>query len=284
MLRTNRVVLIGESPDHPETHFFAFHEFVVRVRASDSALLVHDALLKIDVDQDPTSTDEHHTFDLAEGRELGAFIQKPSTLRYAHRLFKPEQWDAGVLDDLNFRCIDDCLGVANPPDRIIARRFDLFRAQIDRLAPLDSGIGLVDLTPPVVPGFTLYDRVDNPRYFARMKPLVTRSAVYFYAAVDDPGGRDQRVSISIAECESGLNAREALAWLLAQTDALPAMPADITEPGGMAFRTRGNAALHYVRGNALVRIVNSGKVRVPFERISDALDRRDPTVGIAVAD
>ena len=96
MLRTNRIVLIGESEDAPETHWFGHHEFVTRRRASDNALLIHDSCLKIDADKDPTRVNDDHLFDLAEGMQLGAFIDHPTQFRYVHRLLEPEQWRAGV--------------------------------------------------------------------------------------------------------------------------------------------------------------------------------------------
>ena len=273
--RTNRVVIVGESPNQPETRLFGYHEFVVRKRQSDNALMVHDALLQIDMDKDPTSADEGHKFDLAEGRLLGAFVEKPGTLRYAHRLLKPANWNDGELQDMDFRCIDDCTGQVNRTDRFVMGRFQSFRDNVERLAPVDGPNIPVDFSPPVVPGFALYDRIENPLRFANLKPLVTRAVTFLYTAVGEHAhAGDRRFSISIVECESSKHARDALAWLLAQSEAIPAGKAGVERLGGVAFTLGHDFGEYLIQQNALTQIINVGKTRVPIDRISDVLDRR----------
>lgn len=274
MLRTNRIVLIGET-DPPETHWFAYHEVVVRERPSDNALLVHDATLMIDTDKDPTREGEGHEFDLAEGMELGRFVEDPGEVRYAHRLIQPEQWAAGVLLDLSFRCIDDCMGVANPPDQRTQRRYRLIRDEIDRLAQAPSPEWLPDLSPPAIQGFTLYNRVNKPWRLAGMKRFVSHSAEFFYVATGKETSRDQRLRISMAYCHTSIDARETLAWLLAQRETPHATIETTGEPlGEAAFMARLNAGLFFVRGNALVQMLSTGRERAPLPTFARDMDNR----------
>lgn len=274
MLRTNRIVLIGES-DPPETHWFSYHEVVVRERASDKALLVHDATLMIDTDRDPTREGEGHEFDLAEGMELGQFVEDPGTFRYAHRLVQPEQWAAGALLDISFRCIDECMGVANPPDPSTQRRYQRIRSEIDRLVALPGPEWVPDLTPPVIQGFTLYDRVNNPWRLAAMKRLVSHSAEFFYVGTGKGATRDQRMRISMAYCRTSPDANEALAWLLAQRETPHTTIGTTGERlGDASFGTQRNAGLFFMRGNAIVQMLSTGRERAPLPNFAREMDDR----------
>ncbi len=271
MLRTNRIVLIGESGDDPETHWFVYHEFTARQRASDKAPLIHDACLKIDADKDPTRVDEDHQFDLAEGMELGPFVDDPPQLRYAHRLFEPEQWSAGVLGDLAFRCLDDCAGQAHPLDAMFVRRYQRIRADLDRLIRAEGLAGPPDLSPPALPGFTLYGRFENPRQWERLGSLVTRSADFFYVATGERDrAKDRRLRLSAAYSDSAVQARDAFAWMLAQTRARVSLMA---RPGDLALATLRNSAMYLIRGNALVRAVNVGRNPMQLSSLVPFLDR-----------
>jgi hypothetical protein len=270
MLRTNRIVLIGESDDDDaETHWFGYHEFVARRRASDNAALIHDACLKIDTDSDPTRTDEDHRFDLAEGMALGAFIANPPQFMYAHRVFEPEQWSAGVVDDLDFRCLDDCAGQAKKVDAMFMRRYERIRADLDQLGPAGDAAGPRDLRPPVLPGFALYDVVENPRQWANLGPLVTRSVDYFYvAAGEDADREDRRLRLSVAYSDSATKARDALAWMLAQAPARAPFEAH----GGLTVAMLRNSAMYLIRGNTLARALNVGRDNVQLESLVPVLD------------
>ena len=270
MLRTNRIVLIGESDKNPETHWFGYHEFVARQRASDNALLIHDACLKIDADEDPTRVDEEHLFDLAEGMELGAFIDDPKQFRYVHRLFEPEQWSAGVLDTVTARCLDDCAGQARALDAMIVKRYQAIRADLDRSFPPGSAVVPPKLSPPMLPGFTLYDQVDNPRQWARLGSLVTRSADFFYVATgEEERGKDRRVRLSVAYSDSVAKARDAIAWMLAQTQARVSLEA---RSGDLALAALRNSALYLIRDNAITRVLNVGRDNVQLSSLVPVLD------------
>jgi hypothetical protein len=270
MLRTNRIVLIGEAnDDHAETHWFGYHEFVARRRPSDNAPLIHDACLKIDADSDPTRVDEDHRFDLAEGRALGAFVDNPPQFMYAHRVFEPEQWSAGVLDDVGFRCLDDCAGQANQVDAMFVRRYQRIRADIDRVVPAGGAIGQPDLRPPLLPDFALYDRIENPRQWTNLGPLVTRSADFFYVATGERDrGQDRRLRLSVAYSDSTAKARDAFAWMLAQTQARVSLVAG----GDLVFATLRNSAIYLIRGNAVARAVNVGRNKLPLASLVPVLD------------
>jgi len=269
MLRTNRIVLIGEADDASETHWFGYHEFVARVRASDQIPLIHDACLKIDADKDPTRSDDDHLFELAEGMELGAFVDDPPHFRYVHRLFEPEQWSAGVLADLPFRCLDDCAGQANQADALVVRRYDGIRADLDSLLPVGGVVGPLDLSPPLLPDFTLYDRIENPRQWSNLGPLLIRCADFFYMATGERAdGQDRRLRVSIAYSDSEAKARDALAWMLAQTQARVSFVAR----GSLAFATLRNAAVYMIRDNALMRAVNVGRNNVELASMVPVLD------------
>jgi hypothetical protein len=270
LLRTNRIVLIGESDADPETHWFGYHEFVARLRASDKAPLVHDACLKIDADEDPTRFDEDHRFDLAEGMELGAFVDNPPQFRYAHRVFEPEQWSVGVLDDLEFRCLDDCAGQANQADAMFVRRYERIRADIDRLVAAGGVVGQPDLRPPLLPDFALYDRIENPRQWTNLGPLVTRSADFFYVATGERDrGQDRRLRLTVAYSDSTAKARDALAWMLAQTQARVSL---VARPGDLVLATLRNSAIYLIRGNAVARAVNVGRNKLPLASLVPVLD------------
>ena len=275
LLRTNRIVLIGESDDDPETHWFGYHEFVARLRASDQTPLIHDACLKIDADADPTRFDEDHRFDLAEGMELGAFVDDPPQFRYAHRLFEPEQWSACVLADLAFRCLDDCAGQANQADAMLVRRYQQIRADIDRLNPTGGGVGQPELRSPLLRDFALYDRIEDPRQWANLG-LVTRSVDFFYMATGERDrGRDRRLRLSVAYSDSEKKARDALAWMLAQTQAR----VSLESRNGLAFATLRNSALYMIRGNALTRAVNVGRDKLPLASLVPVLDENLQRLG-----
>jgi hypothetical protein len=270
MLRTNRIVLIGESEEKPETHWFGYHEFVARQRASDNALLIHDACLKIDADKDPTRTDEDHLFDLAEGMALGAFVDDPGQFRYVHRLFQPEQWSAGLLDPVTFRCLDDCAGQARVVDAMVKKRYDSIRADLDRSIGPGPAVVPPSVSPPVLPGFTLYDRVDNPRQWAKLGSLVTRSADFFYVATgEEERGTDRRLRLSVAYSDSVAKARDAIAWILAQTQARVSLE---TGSGDLALASLRNSALYLIRDNAITRVLNVGRDNVQLSSLVPVLD------------
>ncbi len=272
-LRTNRIIVIGESGDAPETHWFSHHEFVARQRASDNALLIHDSCLKIDADEDPTRDDDDHLFDFAEGMELGAFVDDPPQhkYRYVHRLFEREQWGAGVLDDLSFRCLDDCAGQAKAVDALIVQRHDRIRADLDRSIPPGGAVIPPNITPPMLPGFTLYDRIENPGQWARLGSLVIRSADFFYVATGErEGGKDRRLRLSVAYSDSAEKARDAIAWMLAQTQTRVSLE---VQSGDLAVAALRNSALYLIRDNAVVRVHNVGRNNVQLSSLVPVLDQ-----------
>lgn len=270
-LRTNRVVLIGESGTGPETHWFSHHEFVARQRASDNALLIHDACLKVDADEDPTRGNEDHLFDLADGMELGALLKHPAEVRYVHRLFEPEQWTAWVVDDFTFRCLDDCVGQARAVSARIQERHDRIRADVDRSIPLGGAVVPPIINPPVLPGFTLYDRIENPRQWSTLGPLVTRSADFFYVGTGESGrGKDRRLRLSVAYSDSAAKARDAIAWMLAQTPARVSLE---VRSGDLAVAALRNSGLYLIRDNAVIRVHNVGRHHVQLSSLVPVLDR-----------
>ena len=81
-------------------------------------------------------------------------------------------------------------------------------------------------------------------------------------------GQDRRLRVSIAYSDSEAKARDALAWMLAQTQGRVSLVAR----AGLAFAILRNAAVYMIRDNALMRAVNVGRNNVELASMVPVLD------------
>ena len=159
---------------------------------------------------------------------------------------------------------------------MIVRRHGQIRADIDRLNPTGGAVGKPALRSPLLPDFALYDRIEDPGQWTNLGRLVTRSADFFYVATGERDrGQDRRLRLSVAYSDSAAKARDALAWMLAQTQARVKLVAR----DGLAFATLRNSALYMIRGNAVTRAVNVGRNKLPLASLVPVLDENLQRLG-----
>ena len=159
---------------------------------------------------------------------------------------------------------------------MFVRRYERIRADIDRLNPTGGVVGKPELRSPLLPDFTLYDRIEDPRQWTNLGRLVTRSADFFYVATGERDrGQDRRLRLSVAYSDSETKARDALAWMLAQTQAR----VELVARDGLAFATLRNSAVYMIRGNALTRAVNVGRNKLQLASLVPVLDENLQRLG-----
>jgi len=152
---------------------------------------------------------------------------------------------------------------------MIVQRYERIRADVDRSIPHGGAVVPPNINPPALSGFALYDRIDNPRQWTNLGPLLIRSADFFYMATGERAdGQDRRLRVSVAYSDSEARARDALAWMLAQTQGRVSLVAR----AGLAFAILRNAAVYMIRDNALIRAVNVGPDKVDLASMVPVLE------------
>jgi hypothetical protein len=81
--------------------------------------------------------------------------------------------------------------------------------------------------------------------------------------------------ISMAYCRTSPDANEALAWLLAQRETPHTTIGTTGERlGDASFGTQRNAGLFFMRGNAIVQMLSTGRERAPLPNFAREMDDR----------
>ena len=117
-----------------------------------------------------------------------------------------------------------------------------------------------------------YERVLRPVSLGTLRGLVEQSVEFLYVATD-AHGEDQRLAIAMASASTISKARDALAWVLTQSDHAP-VPIRSTGDavGDASFANDASAAQFFVRETRLAAVRSIGRSPVPLTPIMKALD------------
>jgi hypothetical protein len=277
--KTNPIVPIGtDSPDQPE---WGVHTFAVRPAASRSSRHVHDACLMIDRDSDPTVS-KKAAFGVSKGLALGnaAAPVKGGQFKYVHRLVRPSDVTQCATKIVHLPDIDERAPTDAVPVPIVGL-WTRHRKEIDLIARHagDDTPPLVDLEPMPIPGFFAYHRVNSPLHFSLPRGLVNPSVEFFYvstrpADTQAESSSDERLRVSIGYAETSEHARDALAWLMTQSDANPGplLVEDGRRIGDAAFATSRQATALFVRGRTVARVRSVGRDRIAVVDLARSVD------------
>jgi hypothetical protein len=293
---TNSVVSIGRKKTNSRSYPFEYHEVAVRGTpgAAIRSVRVFDACLMIDRDADPSTADKDHSFALSHGLTLATAALPPPTFRYVHRLIKQDDWPKLGFSNVPTRCLDECdAGHVAPVDPVTKDLFKDFFDLINVVAPPDPFImNKLDLIP--LAGYVAYHTNVETPHFAALGTLLDQSVDYYYVAVSDKpqmkkavaGARtrlaarevaddrkrsvtkavtkavvpDRRLRLSMGLASTPAKARNALAWVLAQS----AVPLSLRTSdgksivGNAAFTGPRDGSVFFVRGNTIARLMNLG--------------------------
>ena len=221
---TNQTLAIGDN--RANAFDFKFHEVAGRGQTAPD-YHVFDACLQIDRDSDPTGVG-NHTFGLARGLELFSAAATPKSLKYVHRLVVSDDW-ADLQDAVvPIRCLDECDGAPAQLDLdpVTVSLHDEYMKKIDGIVTsTDDTVMPLDPTPIPLPGFVPYHRDLETPQLAPLKRLISKAVDFYYAAAPDGEAKrdrkqapaDTRLRLSMAVSKSPAEARNALAWVLAQS-------------------------------------------------------------------
>lgn len=267
---TNPTVKIGDAA--PSGDFFGQHDIAIRRGATANTHHVYDACLMVDHDSNPASL-KSSNLGLAHGGVRGPFsVVSAKQFKYVHRLIARTDWTNCEGADLNLPCLDACVDPQTPSAPLI-ELWNVFRELIKVLAPperLEQPYE-VNLKPVHVAGFYPYERVLQPVHLSVLRGLVEQSVEFFYVA--KKAGEDRRLAISIGYSSSSAMARNALAWVLTQSDRPPRPILVKTRAvGDASFTSDATLAGFFVRGTVLARVRSIGRRPVPLTPIMKALD------------
>jgi hypothetical protein len=267
---TNPTLKIGHGS--PTRDFFGQHDIAIRRGAIDSAHHVYDACLMVDRDTNPASA-KKTDLGPAHGAKRGAFsVPSSKSFTYIQRLIARDD----LLDcegvDLNLPCLDVCIDVQRPSPPLV-ELWNGFRLVIEAIAPPlpVSAVDTISLAPVAVTGYQLYERVLQPIHLAVLRNLVEQSVEFSYVATR--GDDDRRLRISIGSASSASKARDALAWVLTQSDSPPApIRLETGAIGDASFADDAAAAQFFVRGQVIACVRSIGRSPVPLTPIMQTLD------------
>ena len=281
---TNRVVAIGRKKTNPRGYSFEYHEVAVRGAAGAAirSVRVFDACLMIDRDADPSNADPDHRFALSRGLTLATAVLPPQTFRYVHRLVRKKRWPGLSFAKMPTRCLDQCDGgYVAPVDPVTQDLYEEFFDLISIAAPPDQFIAnSLDLIP--LPGYVAYHQnLETPR-FAALGKLLVRSADFYYIAftgkrkrpLTKPVSANRRVRLSMGLAGTPAQARDALAWVLAQS-AVPLSPRrnhGKSLVGNAAFTGPRDGSVCFVRGNTIARLTNIGHSPAKLVKLATTVD------------
>ena len=284
-IAVNRIIKIGQSASSSPS--FAFHEVAIRQASSPSFRKVFDFCLEPDWDTD--LEDNVSDFSLTKGRRLGTQSVYGAQSAYLQRLLEPKEklWTDLEVVPRVMPCLDSCDGGAVPSDSNIEALHQQFSQQIDALSPPNPPQYFEpEVVPPVeIDGFWVYDSVANPSHLAALGSLISRSAVFKYAAAVKPNRTthlsDKRFRVSMAWSKTTKDARAALAWLMTR-NAEPLTLMKVTgsrKLPGVAFATPDQRTVYLVSGNAVVRVASIGRTLVPAGPIAERVDAENERRG-----
>jgi hypothetical protein len=274
---TNPIVPVGGNRTQSARMQFSCHDITVRPATAAAADHVHDACLMIDRDHNPASSTPAN-YQLSKGLGLGSF-PSAAPLRYVHRLLGTAHRADCSSHDLGLTSLGEPIGTEFA-SQVILSLWNQLRKKIGELSPpinLEQEQPAGELSPINLDGFYAFDRIESPAHLAVLKDLVIASAAFFYVAVPaldhKRRKRDHSLQISIGYAPTVRQARDALAWTLTQTAALPPpVPATEAKIGDAAFGSARRRSLYLVRGRALARIVSTGRDPLPLLPIARIVD------------
>jgi hypothetical protein len=174
--------------------------------------------------------------------------------------------------NLNLPCLDACIDAQTPSAPLI-KLWSGFREQIELIAgpAVSDHVSVANLEALHIAGFYPYERVLNPVHLAVLRGLVEKSVEYFYVATHVE--QDRRLAISIGYSVSSSKARDALGWLLTQSDRPPRPDeAESRLAGDALFTTDGTSVAFFMRSNLVARVRSLGGEPVPVSTVLTAIE------------
>ena len=192
-----------------------------------------------------------------------------------HRLITPADVSSSMIDDQPIMSLDGIGPPPPPPAPAVVAAKDKFRIIIDSVAPPITDIHpfAARLAPIAIPGYSAYEQIPNPRRLLVPEGLVTASAEFWYVATPSSEarrqpGRDQRIQVSVGYADSSSRAREALAWLLVQSETRPTTLATSGgRLGDAAFQSSDKTVALVVYRNAVARVRSVGSRPAPVAEV-----------------